>query len=309
MSRWSKEEDANILQNIQVLEEEPNYFNLVEYHNELFNTNRTESTYKARVIKIAKENNIILKSKVFWTEKDTDYIINSVQVNPFDIKWSEMATKLNRSEDSIHRKYNELVTPEEHLDCCLLNLDPEDIINIMNNIKHICKHCSSPFYYTAYIWKDEEYCELCHTTLFGEEINDKWNYIKDYSESVGKTNCNICKTSLIINKENIRKYHYDHINMFEKSNSICIMISTGIDIEQVVDEIDKCQVLCIPCHNIITKVEHMCGFIRVKRSMTKEYNETNDDKKKEELTEKYKKLYSNFMNNAYNCMRNILKAT
>ena len=37
MSRWSPEEDSSILQTIQLLEEEPKYIELVEYHNKQFN--------------------------------------------------------------------------------------------------------------------------------------------------------------------------------------------------------------------------------------------------------------------------------
>ena len=40
MSRWSPEEDLCILEIIQTLNEEPNYIELVEYHNKQFNKTR-----------------------------------------------------------------------------------------------------------------------------------------------------------------------------------------------------------------------------------------------------------------------------
>ena len=60
MSRWSEEEDKYILEFIQEVEDDINYQELVITHNKIFNTKRTEGTYKVRVAKIAKENDIVL---------------------------------------------------------------------------------------------------------------------------------------------------------------------------------------------------------------------------------------------------------
>jgi hypothetical protein len=67
----------------------------------------------------------------------------------------------------------------------------------------------------------------------------------------------------------------------------------------IYEEINKCQLLCISCHTVVTKVELQCGFTRVKRHLTKEYNETNDISKKDSLTKEYSKIYNKFMNEAY----------
>jgi hypothetical protein len=85
MSRWSSEEDLSILETIQLLNEEPKYGELVEYHNNQFNKTRTEITYKARVNKIAKENDIKLTSSTKWSEEDKEYIKKTVQADPFII--------------------------------------------------------------------------------------------------------------------------------------------------------------------------------------------------------------------------------
>ena len=52
MSRWSPEEDSSILQTIQLLEEEPKYKELVEYHNKQFNKSRTELKYSKFMSKV-----------------------------------------------------------------------------------------------------------------------------------------------------------------------------------------------------------------------------------------------------------------
>jgi hypothetical protein len=306
MSRWSEEEDATILESIQELCDDTNYMEVVSLHNEKYKTNRTEEAYKARMKKIAKEHDIELNMSSRWKEDEIAYVINQIQINPFNIEWNEITSHLNRTKDSIYRKYNETVTAEEHLDCCLLNIDSDDIVTLMKELQHTCTHCSVVFYSQPCIWKEKEYCEECHSKLFELNMIELWEFIRDYSMKQQKDCCNLCKKKMIIDKDNIRRCHYDHVNMFNKSNSICTMIHTGIDIETILDEIDMCQLLCISCHNIVTKIEHMCGFIRVKRAIQKEYNETSDDNKRNELMKKYSDTYENFMSSIYSLIKTIV---
>jgi hypothetical protein len=87
MSRWSPEEDLSILETIQLLSEEPKYSELVEYHNKQFNKTRTEQTYKSRVNKIAKENNIPsdeIEKWFKWIENVYQYILIQKETNEID---------------------------------------------------------------------------------------------------------------------------------------------------------------------------------------------------------------------------------
>lgn len=43
----------------------------------------------------------------------------------------------------------------------------------------------------------------------------------------------------------------------------------------------------------------MCGFTRIKRQMTKEFNETEDEEKRNKLISEYSELYNKFMSEAY----------
>jgi hypothetical protein len=306
MTRWSKEEDEFILEYIKSIKDDIEYDEMIKIHNVQYKVDRTEIAYKTRVKKIAKENNIELSNSKKWKEEELNYIINEIQCNPFDIDWETMTNQIHRTKDSIHRKYNEIVSAEEHLDCCLINIDKEDIMNLIKDLSHICIRCSMIFYSAPYIWRENEYCEDCHKSEFQEDITYRWEYIREYSAKQGKDCCNICKKKLIIDKDNIRRCHYDHIDMFDKSNSVCTMIYTGIDLVEIIDEIDKCQLLCISCHNIITRIEHECGFIRVKRSIMKEYKDTNEDSKKNELINTYSIIYNTFMESTYNYIKKIV---
>lgn len=90
------------------------------------------------------------------------------------------------------------------------------------------------------------------------------------------------------------------------SSSVCEMVRTGVIITDIYDEIDKCQLLCISCHKIVTKIEHLCGFIRFKRQLVKEYNDSTDVSKKVSLISEYSNIYNKFMSKIYETLKDKL---
>lgn len=299
MSRWSSEEDKYILEFIQEVQDDINYQELVVSHNKSFNTKRTEETYKVRVRKVAKDNNISLKSNNHWTEQEKEYIINTIQRNPFDINWTEISEHLKRSELSIKTMYNDIVSAKGHLDCCLLNLEEDDIRKLIKSNKHMCSTCKVNMYSNPCIWQGLEYCDECHYKEYNEKVRQLWEQVREYSVQTNRNHCNICNKKATFDNTIASRFHYDHINMFDKSDSICKMVREGVNIDNIYKEIDKCQLLCISCHSVVTKVELMCGFTRIKRQMTKEFNETEDEEKRNKLISEYSELYNKFMSEAY----------
>lgn len=303
MSRWSSEEDKYILEYIQEVKDDINYNDLVESHNKKFNTKRTEDTYKVRVRKVAKENNIVLKTNNHWTEEEKDYVINNIQVNPFDINWKEITEHLKRSESSIKAMYNELVSAREHLEYCLQILEEEDIIKLIEINKHICSDCNINIYSNPCIWQGLEYCDECYYNKNNEKVKILWEQVRNYSIKTNKNYCTICNKKATFDNTMSSRFHYDHINMFDKIDAICKLVREGVNIEDIYKEIDKCQLLCVSCHSVVTKVELLCGFTRIKRQMTKEFNETEDKEKRNKLINEYSELYNKFMSEAYNHIR------
>ena len=84
--------------------------------------------------------------------------------------------------------------------------------------------------------------------------------------------------------------------MFDKEESICIMVSEGVPIETIYKEIDKCQILCISCHYIITYVERAVGFTQQKRALSRKLiqNEITKEEHKTQI-QNYQKLYDEIM--------------
>jgi hypothetical protein len=299
MSRWSKDEDDYILKFIQEVEDDINYSELVASHNKSFNTKRTEDTYKVRIRKVAKENNISLKSNNHWIEEEKNYIINVIQRNPFDINWIEMSEHLKRSELSIKTMYNDIISAKDHLDCCLLNLEEDDIQKLIKSNKHVCSVCKINMYSNPCIWQGLEYCDECYYNQHTEKVGQLWEQVREYSVQTNKNYCNLCRKKATFDNTLANRFHYDHINMFDKSDSICKLVREGVNIDDIYKEIDKCQLLCVSCHSVVTKVELMCGFTRIKRQMTKEFNETEDEEKRNKLISEYSELYNKFMSEVY----------
>ena len=137
-------------------------------------------------------------------------------------------------------------------------------------------------------WKDKKLCDKCFskTSLEREEM---WNLISNYKP----IQCLFCN----IKKENKNeRFHYDHINMFDKEESICTMIMEGIPIEQIYKEIDKCQILCVSCHAIVTHIERALGFTQQKRALSRKLIQNEITKEEHEIQlHEYQKTYNEIM--------------
>jgi hypothetical protein len=95
--------------------------------------------------------------------------------------------------------------------------------------------------------------------------------------------------------------------MFDKTSSICEMVRTGIPLSDIYTELDKCQLLCVSCHKLVTKIEHQSGFIRFKKQITKKFYETEDITKQEELRLQYSEKYREFMSKIYPILKEIIE--
>jgi len=65
------------------------------------------------------------------------------------------------------------------------------------------------------------------------------------------------------------RMHFDHINMFDKTECVCEMMYSGCSQEEVLAEVAKCQLLCVPCHTKVTCAERKYGFLKHKLRFNK----------------------------------------
>ena len=103
-----------------------------------------------------------------------------------------------------------------------------------------------------------------------------------------KNPCTFCG----IKAENM---HFDHINMFDKKECVSALASNGCSKEEIMAEIEKCQLLCVPCHQKVTNIEHKLGFISIKRLLNKRILRGEDvEEARNELKEKYSVAMAGF---------------
>lgn len=192
-------------------------------------------------------------------------MIEAVRAQPLAPDWEEISTSLHRSEHTLKSMYYELVPPLQHIQTCLAVVQPADILQVMESLSFQCVRCGTTEYSAPYFWKEEAHCESCFLQWYGEEVAERWRFVRAYSVQVKKNACNLCGRLAVFDNTLSSRFHYDHIDMFNKSESICEMVRTGQPVDDIYREIDKCQLLCISCHKVVTKVEHLCGFVRLKK--------------------------------------------
>jgi hypothetical protein len=113
-------------------------------------------------------------------------------------------------------------------------------------------------------WKNQIVCDTCWGSK-SDQREQLWKCIKYLKPSI----CEICNK---IQKTKNDRFQYDHLNMFDKTDSICSMVYNGLDLYDIFVELRKCHVLCYECHQIVTDIETKLGFINIKRSLTTKSN-------------------------------------
>jgi DNA-directed RNA polymerase subunit RPC12/RpoP len=164
-----------------------------------------------------------------------------------------------------------------------------------------CGECSKTLMciqtHTNRVWKEADICDTCWSTH--SDVRDQlWEQIKQYRP----IECAICSAKQLYVGE---RFHYDHLNMFDKDKSVCSMINEGMDVEDICREIDKSQILCLSCHHIVTDIERRFGFTRIKQALSRSLNqgEFSEEQYESEMAF-YQQVYTEKMQNVYVELRN-----
>jgi len=160
-----------------------------------------------------------------------------------------------------------------------------------------CNECNNKLYNiqtnTNRIWQHKHICDSCWHN-HSQQREHTWTLIKLYKPII----CNLCNHTQINNSQ---RFHYDHLNMFQKTHTIYKMVNEGYNIQDIYNEIDKCQILCIRCHHIITHIERKHGFIYQKIILNKKlrYNII--------TLQQHQQIYTQLQNKYHDTMQNIYK--
>jgi hypothetical protein len=304
MENWTEEEDYYIMDMLRVVPDmtEWDFTEIVGDHNVEFGTNKTEDSYKERTKKLLLEmKGNKRKTHMRWTEEEKDRAIEMIKRNPINPNWSQLSKMTNRPESSLQLLYRERVSPLDHSKTCIEYMKKSNCLeSLLDDISFKCENCKGSYYTIPKKWDSNVYCDECHTKGFKDEIDRRWKIIGEYVKKIGKDTCHICSKGVVYDIHMGKRYHFDHLNMFEKADSICSMVITGIDLGIIYREIEMCQVVCISCHGMITELERKCGFIRIKNNMTR------DSKKGADTSGcqmESKKIYMELMEPIYELLR------
>ena len=105
-----------------------------------------------------------------------------------------------------------------------------------------------------------ERCNECRESIRKKNMEE----MREYLFRKGVYGCAFCKKP---HTESMSGFHFDHLNIYDKTDNVGFMLSRYIDMTKVYEEIEKCQLLCTMCHAVITKMVVMNGFIRDKIRM------------------------------------------
>ena len=244
------------------------------------------------ICKINVDKNAKLKRKI------KAYILsqNCLQEKTLDDICNELSVMLEITPNHCRTLYDE-IPPMELLDRPF-DIDQYFIQLDQSAIK--CNECNKSLVYiqanTHHRWKDTDICDTCWSK-YSEIRNKMWENVKLYK----RVQCELCGS---IQQHTDERYHYDHLNMFNKDNSICCMINEGSNIEEIYAEIDKCQILCLSCHHQITDIERKIGFTRIKQTLSRRFTllEINEDEYTRE-TRMLQEIYNEKMSKIYEKMR------
>jgi hypothetical protein len=240
-------------------------------------------------------------------EEDINAIVQEVQLHPLNTDWKALSEQFGKTESYLRNHYNEAVSPIVHVRISLEHLSDTIIQDLLDTSGYDCTKCHRHFYSVPKQWEAYPYCEECHILLYREEITARWLLVNQYAQFTSKDKCNICDIQAIYNKEMGNRFHFDHLNMFEKSESVCVLVQIGRPMTEIYQEMDQCQVLCVSCHRLVTELERRSGFTRLKNNMTRDYKKSGDDEKHQEIKEENLRTYSEFMTRVYDLLRQNLQ--
>lgn len=120
----------------------------------------------------------------------------------------------------------------------------------------ICSDCRGQIFGESKVWQSATICGHCHA----DRLATIPATVRDYIAAVYSRGCEFCGTK-------VGRFHLDHINMFSKTGGVIQMMESGSDLPDLVAEVAKCQLLCVPCHEIVSAFELAYGFTAKKAAL------------------------------------------
>ena len=242
-----------------------------------------------------------------WTDEQNALLKQLIIESPNEIDWEAIAQRVGHPAATCMTRYRDIVSPEEEIQISAKNLTLDTLKGIIEENKTVCSDCSCNFYTISSKWQGTDKCETCYFTKYQRDIDVMWGRIDTYLKETRNTTCRFCKKD----KSNVTM-NFDHLNMFIKGDAVCSMVRRGDAFEDIIKEIQNCQLICKSCHSLVTRIESMSGFRRAKTNLTRTKNGTMKDTEAipqevaDELERKYSKAYADSMEPVYALLEELL---
>lgn len=204
-----------------------------------------------------------------WTADQEARLVAEVASCPLPTDWARIAAELGRKEPSCKLRYHTLVAPLEEVGVrtALLETSPGFIADLAAQMRTQCSSCPRAFYDAGHEWRGTTECDEC-SRGHGDERRALWAGVQEAYRECAWCGRKRCEGAVL---------QLDHLNMFEKGDSVCSMINRGESLERILAEASRCQVLCASCHAVVTAVERQLGLHRAKGALTRAAAEEDAD--------------------------------
>ena len=230
----------------------------------------------------------------FWNKENEKELMELVD-SYSEVIWEEVSEKMGASLTNCKNKYAEICPIELKVQNQGNKITQGMFDEFIESHKKTCELCGKTQFNYLNTWQGVKKCEDCYNAHYYER-KQMWRQVNAYCTDNGLTKCNLC------NKERTIKcvFHFDHLNMFNKKNEIGTMIRQGETIELIIEEIKKCQYICISCHTIVTSFEQKVGFTALKSALTRQQL---SEEELEIKTKEYTIIYQSYMDKIYDFIR------
>jgi len=132
-----------------------------------------------------------------------------------------------------------------------------------------CEACQRQFSSSKRIrlWKSIQLCVDCYRIPQIQcEIWHTRQTLNHYYVTKGFVNCRMCQGSIIDPTSGyvLQAFEADHIIPQDKHMSIGTMIRQGYSLHNIIQELSKCRLLCIRCHDIVTFAQQKSSVLHLK---------------------------------------------
>ena len=236
-----------------------------------------------------------------WTTEKDELLLRLIKEGSLKPDWDMIAEATGQAVSSCKGKYSELVSPEQQVRDLAQKVSIADVVSALSEKRTQCATCSAVLYTPLSEWRGKSECPTCFSAHAAEQ-EQLWMSIEPHAR------CIFCSRG----RSDGIPLHFDHINMFEKGDSVCTMVWRGDSVENIITEVTKCQVLCKSCHSVVTVIENMVGFRRAKTNLTRSVNNTLKEGEAltpevaEELQIQYRELYRQTIEPLYPIIKQLI---